>query len=89
MNIGEPYKIPPGWVLAQLGDLVLNPKGDFVDGPFGSNLKSFEYKTNGIPVFRIQNTVVRQTEIKLNFGSVFRYRPTFQMTFEKQGVVLF
>ncbi len=47
--------LPHGWVLATLGDMVRDPKGDFVDGPFGSNLKANEYRSEGIPVFKIQN----------------------------------
>jgi len=48
-------ELPKGWILAKLRDLVIDPVIDFVDGPFGSNLKSSEYKTEGIPVFKIQN----------------------------------
>ncbi len=54
MAINE-YDLPQGWINVQLDDLVLNPKGDLVDGPFGSNLKSSEYVDSGIPVLKIQN----------------------------------
>lgn len=37
-----------------LGDLAL-PKGGFVDGPFGSNLKASEYVEVGVPIMRLQN----------------------------------
>jgi type I restriction enzyme S subunit len=47
--------LPNGWVEATLEDLVLDPKADLVDGPFGSNLKSSEYVETGIPVLKIQN----------------------------------
>lgn len=47
--------MPSGWCDVQLEDLVLNPKSDLVDGPFGSNLKSSEYVESGIPVLKIQN----------------------------------
>ena len=47
--------MPSGWCEVQLEDLVLNPKSDLVDGPFGSNLKSSEYVESGIPVLKIQN----------------------------------
>lgn len=43
------------WVECTFNELVVDPKKDFVDGPFGSNLKSEEYKQSGIPVLRIQN----------------------------------
>jgi type I restriction enzyme S subunit len=50
-NIG----LPDNWIIAKLSDMVIDPKSDFVDGPFGSNLKANEYRDEGIPVFRIQN----------------------------------
>jgi type I restriction enzyme S subunit len=46
---------PTGWVETTLGDILIDPKKDLVDGPFGSNLKSDEYVEWGIPVFKIQN----------------------------------
>lgn len=30
-------------------------KGNFVDGPFGSNLKASEYTESGVPIMRLQN----------------------------------
>lgn len=48
-------KVPNGWITATLSDMVINPKSDFIDGPFGSNLKAGEYIEKGVPVFRIQN----------------------------------
>ncbi|WP_445432427.1 restriction endonuclease subunit S [Chryseobacterium indoltheticum] len=51
----ENYSLPKGWIWVSLSDVVLNPKVDLVDGPFGSNLKSDDYTSEGIPVFRIQN----------------------------------
>lgn len=39
------------WPTALLGDVATS----FVDGPFGSNLKSTEYVSAGVPVARIQN----------------------------------
>ncbi len=47
--------LPSNWRIAQLSDMVINPKSDFVDGPFGSNLKANEYRNGSVPVFRIQN----------------------------------
>ena len=48
-------ELPKGWVETRLGEIVLDPKKDIVDGPFGSNLKSTEYVDAGVPVFKIQN----------------------------------
>ncbi len=47
--------LPNNWIIAKLSDMVIDPKSDFVDGPFGSNLKANEYRDEGVPVFRIQN----------------------------------
>ncbi len=51
----ENVEIPSGWEIVNLGDLVVDPKKDLVDGPFGSNLKAEEYIDSGIPVLKIQN----------------------------------
>ena len=50
-----PNGLPEGWCWAELNEIVNNPKSDIVDGPFGSDLKSFEYTDKGIPIIRIQN----------------------------------
>ena len=39
----------------RLTELVLNPKNDIVDGPFGSRLKASEYVDAGVPIVRLQN----------------------------------
>jgi len=51
----ERAKLPKDWVMSQLADLVINPKNDIVDGPFGSNLKASEYTETGAPIVRLQN----------------------------------
>ena len=48
-------KSPKGWVSARFEEILIEPKSDLVDGPFGSNLKSAEYVESGIPVLKIQN----------------------------------
>ena len=50
-EIGE---IPEEWEVKNLIDLVDNNK-DIVGGPFGSNLKVSDYKTEGVPIIRLQN----------------------------------
>ena len=55
MGGDEAVALPAGWVNVRLEDLVLSPKTDLVDGPFGSNLKSSEYVDSGVPVLKIQN----------------------------------
>ena len=61
-------ELPSGWALVKLGDLVVDPKRDLVDGPFGSNLKADEYTDSGVPVFKIQNIKVnRFVDKKINY----------------------
>ena len=47
--------LPTGWASATFEEVLLKPKADLVDGPFGSNLKSAEYVESGVPVLKIQN----------------------------------
>jgi type I restriction enzyme, S subunit len=47
--------LSPGWALARFEEILIDPKADLVDGPFGSNLKSSEYVESGVPVLKIQN----------------------------------
>ena len=42
------------WSLVTLGSLE-GGKGNFVDGPFGSNLKSSEYTETGVPLIQLKN----------------------------------
>lgn len=65
MNENSLYELPKGWIWARLEELVLSPKNDIVDGPFGSNLKASEYEDKGIPIIRLQN-VTRNKFIKKN-----------------------
>jgi type I restriction enzyme S subunit len=55
MSQQDTFELPNGWVTGTASDLVLNPKNDIVDGPFGSNLKASEYTDSGTPIVRIQN----------------------------------
>jgi type I restriction enzyme, S subunit len=47
-------KIPDEWNLDTLIEFV-DDKTDIVAGPFGSNLKVSDYKSNGVPIIRLQN----------------------------------
>ncbi|MGB4294723.1 MAG: restriction endonuclease subunit S [Smithellaceae bacterium] len=61
-------EIPNGWALVKLSDLVVDPKKDLVDGPFGSDLKADEYTDSGVPVFKIQNIKANQfLDKKINY----------------------
>jgi len=48
-------ELPKGWATAALSQLTENPKQDIISGPFGSNLKSDEYVSEGVPIIRLQN----------------------------------
>ncbi len=48
-------ELPDSWEWVPLGELMVEPKVDIVDGPFGSNLKASEYTDTGIHIARLQN----------------------------------
>jgi type I restriction enzyme S subunit len=48
-------QFPSEWCSVACEQIVVDPKADIVDGPFGSNLKSSEYTDSGVPIARIQN----------------------------------
>ena len=47
--------LPPGWKLTQLQDLAASEPRAITDGPFGSNLKTAHYTSDGPRVVRLQN----------------------------------
>lgn len=48
---GVPFPVPSGWAVQPLPSIVDGRYG-LVDGPFGSNLKSEHYRSEGIPVIQ-------------------------------------
>jgi type I restriction enzyme S subunit len=61
-EIGE---IPEEWAVVKLKDVAADQRYSFVDGPFGSNLKSIHYVDRGIPVIQSQFVItgkVKPTE---------------------------
>jgi type I restriction enzyme S subunit len=50
--IGE---VPAHWGVLPLKDLASKSAGSFVDGPFGSDLKSNEYTDVGVPLIQLNN----------------------------------
>lgn len=44
-----------GWKKSKFSELFADPKKAIVSGPFGSNLKSSEYQSEGVPLVRLQN----------------------------------
>ena len=43
------------WKKVKFSELFNNPKKAIISGPFGSNLKSAEYQSEGVPLVRLQN----------------------------------
>ena len=81
--------LPIGWECAKISDLVLNPKQDIVDGPFGSNLKAIEYVTKGIPLIRLQN-VDRNSFVNKNIKFITneKYKQLQRHNFKNQDIVI-
>lgn len=48
-------RIPREWDVRPLGDSAANRRNSFVDGPFGSNLKTSEYSDHGVRLIQLQN----------------------------------
>ena len=46
---------PSDWRQVKLGDVAAQESNSFVDGPFGSNLKTTEYSDEGIRLIQLQN----------------------------------
>lgn len=77
------------WQRSSLSDLCKKYKDDIVDGPFGSNLKTKDYKEEGVPVLKIQH--VKQFEInylKPTYISNQKYNELIRHSFKKGDIVL-
>jgi len=59
-----PFNVPPTWTWVRLGNCVPSYTDDFVDGPFGSNLKADEYTEHGVPIVRLKNIGRHQFKTK-------------------------
>lgn len=51
-------KLPIDWVMKPLGLVAAKGRNSFVDGPFGSDLKSNEYQDEGIPLIQLNNITI-------------------------------
>ncbi len=77
------------WKRSPLSDLCKKYKDDIVDGPFGSNLKTKDFKDEGVPVLKIQH--VKQFEInylKPTYISNQKYNELIRHSFKKGDIVL-
>ncbi len=52
---GDPVANDKGWPMATIASIAAKEKYSIVDGPFGSSMKSTDYRESGIPVVRIAN----------------------------------
>lgn len=81
--------LPESWCWVSLKGLVKNPKGDIVDGPFGSNLKSEDFISSGIPVFKIQNIKAnRFVDKNINYIAKEKAQDLARHSFEKNDLIL-
>ena len=80
---------PKDWCWVSLQGLVKNPKGDIVDGPFGSNLKSEDFISSGVPVFKIQNIKAnRFVDKNINYISKEKADELVRHSFKKSDLIL-
>ena len=56
---GDPVSNPKGWKKNKISDTYIN-KGDFVDGPFGSDLKVSDRTDDGIRIIQINNIGINE-----------------------------
>ena len=81
--------LPQGWALATLSNLTSNPKQDIISGPFGSNLKSEEYVSEGVPIIRLQNVDSgRFLEKNMRFITAQKARELSAHTFQSGDIVI-
>ena len=74
---------------ANLIELCVNGKSDIVDGPFGSNLKSEHFISEGIPTLKIQN--IKEFNIlktNLSYVSPSKFKELSRHSFKRGDIVL-
>jgi type I restriction enzyme S subunit len=80
-----PFEIPENWVWCRLGEVVSH----IFDGPFGSHLKSSDYKNSGVQVIRLQNLgVMKFKEEKESFVSIEKYNTIKQHTVYEGDIII-
>ncbi|MBC7411339.1 MAG: restriction endonuclease subunit S [Bacteroidia bacterium] len=80
-----PFEIPENWVWCRLGEVVSH----IFDGPFGSHLKSSDYKTSGVQVIRLQNLgFMKFKEEKEAFVSIEKYNTIKQHTVYEGDIII-
>lgn len=80
-----PFEIPENWVWCRLGEVVSH----IFDGPFGSHLKSSDYKTSGVQVIRLQNLgFMKFKEEKESFVAIEKYTTIKQHTVYEGDIII-
>ena len=75
--------------IKSLQSLCANYKADIVDGPFGSNLKRCDYRTEGIPVLKIQNIKRFQIELKkMDYVNSDKYNELKRHSYSNGDIVM-
>jgi len=75
--------------ITPLRELCDNFKADIVDGPFGANLKREHYKTEGIPVLKIQNIKsFKITLKKMDYVDDKKYQELIRHSYRKGDIVM-
>lgn len=75
--------------IKSLQSLCSNYKADIVDGPFGSNLKRCDYRTEGIPVLKIQNIKRFQIELKkMDYVNSDKYNELKRHSYSNGDIVM-
>ncbi len=75
--------------IVELKDLCNDFKKDIVDGPFGSNLKRTDYKTNGFPVLKIQNIKpFKITFKKMDYVSNTKFEELKRHSYEEGDIIM-
>jgi type I restriction enzyme, S subunit len=81
--------LPNSWEIIKISDTFLDPKIDLVDGPFGSNLKSSDYREDGVPVFKIQNIKSnRFVDKKIDFVSKEKAKELDRHSFKSGDLII-
>ena len=56
-------KVPSHWIRRTLQDTARSGRNAFVDGPFGSDLKSEEYADDGVPLIQLNNVAIGKHDL--------------------------
>jgi type I restriction enzyme, S subunit len=74
-NFRRTIEMPKNWEIFSLDEVKANQHNSFVDGPFGSCLKTSDYTTSGIPVIQLNNLGIGKfIPNKMNFTSEIKFK---------------